>query len=113
MKIYWNTNVMNNKITNNLESFRYNVIVANFYEIYNFMIKIINEPLSKEVLKDCYSTILKLMSPFMPHITSECLEEINENIKEITWPIINKKYLLEDKAKIYSNKLEKERFARS
>ena len=94
------TNVMNNKITNNLESFRYNVIVANFYEIYNFMIKIINEPLSKEVLKDCYSTILKLMSPFIPHIASQCLEEISENVKEITWPIINKKYLLEDKAKI-------------
>ena len=30
---------MINKITNNLENFNYNVIIANIYEIYNFLNK--------------------------------------------------------------------------
>ena len=33
------TNQLINKITQNLEKFHYNVIVANFYEMYNFLIK--------------------------------------------------------------------------
>jgi len=38
------TNQLINKITNNLEKFHYNGIVANLYETYNFMIKEINQP---------------------------------------------------------------------
>ena len=34
---------MINKITNNLEAFNYNVIIANIYEIYNFINKIIDK----------------------------------------------------------------------
>ena len=32
------TNQMINKITNNLDAFNYNVIIANIYESYNFQI---------------------------------------------------------------------------
>ena len=33
------TNQLIHKITQNLEKFHYNVIVANLYEMYNFLIK--------------------------------------------------------------------------
>ena len=42
------TNQLINKITQNLEKFHYNVIIANFYEMYNFLIKEIDKPIKKE-----------------------------------------------------------------
>ena len=47
----------------NLEKFHNNVIVANFYETYNFLIKEIEKPISKKNLAENYTKILKLMSP--------------------------------------------------
>ena len=41
------TNQLINKITQNLEKFHYNVIVANLYEMYNFLIKEIDKPIKK------------------------------------------------------------------
>jgi len=35
------TNQTISKITNNLEKFNYNVIIANMYETYNFLVKFI------------------------------------------------------------------------
>ncbi len=86
------TNKLIEKVTRNLERFHYNVIVANFYETYNFLIKLIEKPINKDDLLTNYLKILKIMSPMVPHITSECLEELGEQ-KQIYWPKSNKKYL--------------------
>ena len=43
------TNQIIHKITNNIEKFSYNVIIANLYEIYNFLIKKVNLILKKIV----------------------------------------------------------------
>ena len=88
------TNQLINKITQNLEKFHYNVIVANFYEMYNFLIKEIDKPIKKEILIDNYKKILILMNPFIPHFSNECLNTINEN--QICWPKISKEDLIED-----------------
>ena len=42
------TNKLIYKITQNLEKFHYNVIVANLYEMYNFLSKEIEKPIKKE-----------------------------------------------------------------
>ena len=47
---------MISKITNNLENFNYNVIIANIYEIYNFLNKEIENEIDSNLLK---KTILK------------------------------------------------------
>ena len=86
------TNEIIFKITKNIETFRYNVIIANFYEIYNFMNKIIDQNLNPKILKECYSKILVLMMPFIPHITSQCIEDLKLN-KNLEWPNFDKKYL--------------------
>jgi leucyl-tRNA synthetase len=88
------TNQLINKITQNLEKFHYNVIVANFYEMYNFLIKEIDKPIKKEILIENYKKILILMNPFIPHFSSECLNTINEN--QIKWPKISKEDLIEE-----------------
>jgi leucyl-tRNA synthetase len=88
------TNQLIYKVTQNLEKFHYNVIVANFYEMYNFLIKEIEKPIKKEVLVENYKKILVLMSPFIPHFTTECLNNLNE--KEINWPLVSKEELIEE-----------------
>ena len=88
------TNQLIHKITQNLEKFHYNVIVANFYEMYNFLIKEIDKPIKKEILIENYKKILILMNPFIPHFSNECLNTINEN--QINWPKISKEDLIEE-----------------
>ena len=88
------TNQLIYKITQNLEKFHYNVIVANLYEMYNFLIKEINRPIKKSVLIENYRKILIIMSPFIPHFTSECLSNIQN--KEMVWPTVSKDELIEE-----------------
>ena len=83
-----------NKVTNNLEKFRYNVIIASFYEMYNFLSKEINQPINVEGLKENYVNILKTMLPFLPHFASECLNDLSiDPILDNSWPKIDTKSL--------------------
>ena len=88
------TNHLIYKVTHNLEKFNYNVIVANLYEMYNFLIKEIDKPIKKEVLIQNYKKILVLMNPFIPHFSNECLSSINED--QINWPKVSKEDLVEE-----------------
>ena len=88
------TNQLINKVTRNLEKFHYNVIVANLYEMYNFLIKETDKPIKKEILIENYKKILILMNPFIPHFSNECLNTIHED--KIKWPKISKKDLIEE-----------------
>ena len=88
------TNSLVLKITNNLANFRYNVIIANFYEMYNFFNKQLNNPISKNILIENYYNILKLLNPFIPHFTSECFEEFSKFKKiDNSWPKVNRELL--------------------
>ena len=88
------TNQLIHKVTQNLEKFHYNVIVANLYEMYNFLIKEVEQPIKKEILVENYRKILILMSPFIPHFSSECLNNIEQ--KQISWPVVSKEELVEE-----------------
>ena len=95
------TNQFVEKVTTNLEKFRYNVIIANFYEMYNFLSKEINKPLNVSSLKESYVKILKTMMPFTPHFTSECLNALSEDpLKDLHWPKIDKNLLQKKKVNI-------------
>ncbi len=86
------TNQLINKITNNLESFSYNVIIANMYETYNFLIKYVEKNINPRNLLENYKKILITFSPIIPHFTNECLQDVDAE-KKLNWPIINKDYL--------------------
>ena len=90
------TNQMINKITNNLESFSYNVIIANIYEIYNFLIKEIEKNISSKDLKENYKKILILFSPAIPHYSHECFEDLKFSEK-ISWPEANLDFINNEK----------------
>ena len=87
------TNQLIYKITENLEKFHYNVIIANLYEMYNFLIKEIDKPIKKEILIVNYKKILILMSPLIPHFTNECLSKFED--KKIDWPTVSEEALVE------------------
>ena len=89
------TNQAINKIDNALEKFRYNVIIATYHEIYTFFKKIVENGSNFKNLKENFKKILTVMLPVIPHLANECLEKMNLN-KEISWPLIEKKYLIVD-----------------
>ena len=86
------TNQLINKVTKNLEKFNYNVIVANFYETYNFMNKKLDQLQNSEDLLINYKKILYLMMPLIPHLASECLEDVQDNNKK-KWPKVEEQFL--------------------
>ena len=89
------TNQIIKKITFNLENFHYNVIIANFHEIYNFLIKFKQSEIENtKSFRENYIKILLVMNPVLPHLISECLFDLE--VKNTSfWPEIDAKYLEE------------------
>ena len=89
------TNKLIQKVSFNLEKFNFNVIIANIYETYNFLVKEIEKDYNSRLIKENYIKILTLMMPVMPHVVSEAFDDLNyeENPK---WPVADKRFL-EDK----------------
>ena len=86
------TNEMIDKVTKNLDNFQYNVIIANFHETYNFLSKLQISEINNPVLIENYVKILTILSPVIPHFTSECITDIQ--VSDIsTWPSVNKNVL--------------------
>ncbi len=90
-----NTNKFISKINNNLDKFHYNVIIANIYEMYNFLNQNIDKEINSEELKQNYTKILAVLSPIIPHYASECLNDLKDNVFQ-NWPEIDEKILQED-----------------
>ncbi len=89
------TNKFLKKITENLENFSYNKIVANLHEMYSFVTKQIDNNYKKETLKENYQKILISMQPVLPHFSNECLELMN--IKNFKWPKYDEKLTKNEK----------------
>ena len=92
------TNKFIKKMSQNLENFNYNIIIANMHEMYSFLIKEMNNVYKKEVILENYKKILIAIMPIIPHFSNECLERINST-KNISWPKYDED-LLEEKEKL-------------
>ncbi len=89
------TNKFLKKVTDNLESFSYNKIVANLHEIHAFLSNQIKKNYRKDTLIENYQKILITMQPIIPHFSSECLELID--IFDMKWPKYDEKMIKEEK----------------
>ena len=94
-----NTNKFIKKITDNLNSFSYNVVIANMYEIYTLLNKDLEISYTTKTLIEQYKKILISISPILPHFSNECLSLINEN-KDNKWPEYNIQLLQEKETQI-------------
>ncbi len=93
------TNQIISKITINLEKFNYNVIIANMYESYNFLIDFIKKNKNLNNLEENYKKILVCFSPVIPHFANECLDDLGFK-ENIDWPKYDKNLLDEEKVNI-------------
>ena len=73
------------KITDNLNNFSYNVIIASLHEMYSFLSKEIENEYTANTLKENYIKILITIMPVIPHFSTECLNSLNIK-KEVEWP---------------------------
>jgi len=93
------TNEFIKKVTENLDNFNYNKIVANIHELNSFLIKNLNKPINKETLTKNYIKILTVINPLIPHFSNECLSLIDTK-DDIYWPPVDKKMIENDITKI-------------
>ena len=89
------TNIFLKNVTNNLSKFTYNKIIANFYEIYSSLSKLIKKKYSSKTIIQNYKKILICMMPVIPHFSNECIELLKDE-REIKWPKIDEKFLIEE-----------------
>ena len=75
------------KIDKSIEEFKFNVTIAHFYEIYKIFTKYISLEISNKILKKNITTFMKLLIPFTPHLSNECLEILKSTSSD-RWPEI-------------------------
>ena len=87
------------KIENLIENFHLNVVVANVYEIYRLLNGYLEKEISNKKLKKHFVNFMRILLPFVPHLSSECLESMN--IKDFSeWPKIDEKFKFKNKVKV-------------
>ena len=83
------------KIDQSINSFRFNVAVALFYEIFSYFKEFLNKQISNKIFKANILKVMKTMMPFTPHLANECLELFDCKSTE-DWPEIDKKNMIEE-----------------
>ncbi len=99
LKIEKFTNQTIAKITNNLDKFNYNVIIANMYETYNYLANYIKNSKNIKNLSENYKKILICFSPIIPHFSSECLSDLGSE-GNLNWPKYDENLLENDKINV-------------
>ena len=87
------------KITDLINNFQLNVVIANVYSIYNLFSAALNEKVSEKCLKSNLSKLMRILIPFVPHLAHECLDQLGSKEND-TWPSVDKKLSLNQKIKI-------------
>jgi len=89
------TNKFIKRITNNLDNFSYNIIIANIHELHKFINTEINNDYKKDTLIENYKKILITLNPIIPHFASEALKNIN-CLDNFSWPTYDQDLLKEE-----------------
>ena len=69
--------------------------MANLYETYNFFLEIIKNDVNGEIVLKNYKKILIIISPMIPHLSYECMEDLGI-IDSVSWPSVDKSKLKDD-----------------
>ena len=86
------------KITNLIEKFQLNVAVASIYQAIRYMEESLKKNIKNQHLVKYQTGLMKVIMPFMPHLSSECLSKLegDEFFSKIKWPKIEKSLLVEN-----------------
>ncbi len=85
------------RISELIEKFQLNVAIAKMYEITNLLEENLNKKVSKKNLMNSQIKFLKVMIPFVPHISCECLSNLEgeDFYNKIEWPEVDQSLLKE------------------
>ena len=83
------------KITDLIENFQLNVAIAKIYEIATLLESSIDKKINSEKLLNSQKKFLKMLLPFTPHLSCECLSKLEgkDFYDDIQWPKGNKSML--------------------
>ena len=98
-----NLNKLIKEVTFAIEKFHFNVAVAKFYEFTNILSKLlIKEEIEKKFIQNIFKDFLILISPFIPHLASECWEKIDKKsmLLKKEWPQFNESLIKDDMVNI-------------
>ncbi len=98
-----NLNKLIKEVTLAIERFHFNVAVAKFYEFTNILSKLlIKEEIEKKFIQNIFKDFLILISPFIPHLASECWEKIDKKsmLLKKEWPQFNESLIKDDMVNI-------------
>ena len=87
------------KITNSIENFQFNVVIANIYSVYSLLNTALEEKITNKCLKNNFTKLMKVLIPFVPHLAHECLEQLGEENTDI-WPKIDGTLNTDERIKI-------------
>ena len=92
------TNKFIKKMTDNLNSFSYNILIATLHEMHTFLNKEVTVGYTSTTITENYRKILVTLLPIIPHFASECIEKNKFTYSE-KWPSFDKTLLIEKKIK--------------
>jgi leucyl-tRNA synthetase len=87
------------KITNLINKFQLNVVIANFYEIYRFFNNQLDKKIRTNVLITNLEKIMLMLVPFVPHLANECLQNL-KTVNSTHWPKLTQKEMVNTKANV-------------
>jgi len=96
-EIKFNYYILN--MTDLINNFQLNVVIANVYSVYSLFNSAINKDISNEILKKNISKLMKMLIPFVPHLAHECLIQLGAKDNDI-WPVADKRLNLDKQIKI-------------
>ena len=94
--------ILSSKIDKSIESFKFNVTIAHFYEAYNIITNRLNGEISNQSLTNSITKITKLLLPLIPHLANEVLDLLNCKSKN-EWPSIKKDLVVDIKFAVQVN----------
>ena len=83
------------KLILSINNFRFNVSIAYFYELYNFLKDSLDLNIRNSLLKEGLEKVMKILVPFAPHLAYECLELLKCKTTNV-WPTIDKNNILDE-----------------
>ena len=87
--------LFSHKLDLSIKNFKFNVSIALFYELFNYLKRNLDLEISTITFKENLINVMKILSPFIPHLARECLELLgckNPNV----WPKIDIKKIVSD-----------------
>lgn len=87
------------EVTQDIKEFKFNKAIARIRQLYNHVCDLLNRGIFIQELPDAFAIIIKLINPFIPHVTEEIWHNLGHDglLAEASWPVFDQKYLEQDK----------------